>query len=410
MTAIVPQVIASWLVTLVVVTLAAGKWAVRYVPRPDQAARLGAVDGLRGYLAWAVFLSHGSIWLSVDRFGGEWGETLPLPALGGPAVAMFFMATGLVFYPVVIRGPAVTNWPALYITRIFRIVPMTLVSVTAVLLVIMARVEALPRPEDIRPFIVWVATIAEPPLLGYRDSALVNAGVLWTLKLEWCFYFLMLPAMAIAMQAARSMGIDRRRAIIGITLATAAVTLAGRWLRIDAITWNMPYVTLFCAGMVAFECREIPRLKAFLSSGRATIPAVAALAGGVYLWTDWSSASLTSILLMFVFFAAVTAGNDIWGALSNRGAIVLGQCCFGVYLLHGIALFAVFVFANDTLASAPTRWLPFILPFVALIILAIVSWMHVAIELPFIDRGRRLARRLTGSAPRLGRPATESAP
>ncbi len=47
---------------------------------------------------------------------------------------------------------------------------------------------------------------------------------------------------------------------------------------------------------------------------------------------------MPEILLLGLFFAAVACSNTFGGFLRNSGAQALGECSFGIYLMHGIAL------------------------------------------------------------------------
>ena len=72
---------------------------------PPVQGRFSSIDGLRGYLAFFVFLHHSCIWYFYLRTG-KW--VLP-PSnlyihLGQIAVALFFMITGFLFFSKLIDG------------------------------------------------------------------------------------------------------------------------------------------------------------------------------------------------------------------------------------------------------------------------------------------------------------------
>jgi peptidoglycan/LPS O-acetylase OafA/YrhL len=149
------------------------------------AKRIGHLDGLRGYLAFSVLLHHSAISVASIISGKQW--TLPARAifdqLGAGAVALFFMVSGTVFYPLVLKGIS-ADWMGFIIKRLFRILPMVTLSVTLVLLVLMAVTGRSPGPIDLLAFLIWVSSWDQPPLLGVLGAKYLNALVLWSLHWE----------------------------------------------------------------------------------------------------------------------------------------------------------------------------------------------------------------------------------
>src|SRR5580698_9187138 len=77
------------------------------------------IDGMRGYLAFFVFLHHSSIWYLQLKYH-YWG--LPPSNLyshfGPTSVAMFFMITAFLFCRKLLNaGTKGLDWPKLYIGR-----------------------------------------------------------------------------------------------------------------------------------------------------------------------------------------------------------------------------------------------------------------------------------------------------
>ena len=66
---------------------------------PRQSARFASIDGLRGYLAFFVFLHHACIWYFYLQTG-EWGRPPSnlYSHLGRSSVVLFFMITGFLFF------------------------------------------------------------------------------------------------------------------------------------------------------------------------------------------------------------------------------------------------------------------------------------------------------------------------
>ena len=128
-------------VSATIATLVASGIGRSGFPLPLDDRRLGCVDGLRGYLAVSVLIHHFFIWIQATRLEGTWSPPSinGLNQLGAGSVGLFFMTTGLVFYPRVLRGFGGVSWPAVYTTRVFRIVPLIAASLSAITLLIVLR-------------------------------------------------------------------------------------------------------------------------------------------------------------------------------------------------------------------------------------------------------------------------------
>ena len=98
--------------------------------------------------------------------------------------------------------------------------------------------------------------------------------------------------------------------------------------------------TFVKGGIAAFLARQ-PRVSVWLRR-----PEFAALVLVVaYLAMQDTSAMprLLSVSLVLAF-CIVACGNTVFGILSNKAAVALGDISYGVYLLHGLLLSIVFIF------------------------------------------------------------------
>ena len=128
----------------------------RFTPQPQAHARFQTIDGLRGYLAFFVFLHHAAIWFYYLR-EGTW-QVPPsnlFTHFGQSGVALFFMITAFLF-----------------VTK--------------------------PLSEVIRESLRWILfTVGGGPNInGVADTSIIMAGVTWSLPYEWLFYF-SLPLIAL---------------------------------------------------------------------------------------------------------------------------------------------------------------------------------------------------------------------
>jgi peptidoglycan/LPS O-acetylase OafA/YrhL len=338
--------------------------------------RIGCVDGLRGYLALSVMSHHYIIWLGY-KAGHPWGDLASnfYNQLGKAAVALFFMATGLVFYPRVVRGLSANNWLSIYIGRFFRIVPMLLVSTLTSALVVAIEHGVLPDHHFPAEVINWLAG-RQGPLLQVQGSDLVDAGVLWSLFWEWVFYFAILPLFATLRLAIK------RDAMWLLLLGALVICLLSR-LTSGSIFRFMP---LFILGMLAGEAVVRPRIRAVVANRWAAFPALAALIGGMTLFHD--PFGLAPMLLLAYMFASVACGNDLMGLLSTRGSRVLGEISFSIYVVHGIILYVSFRLLP--VERSPLLALPMLVGFATLA----SALCFLAVEKPGIALGRWFYLRL----------------
>lgn len=357
-------------------------------PIPSARQRIGHVDGLRGYLALLVMAHHFDIWIARVRFGFPWGHSSsPLMANFGPGgVTLFFMTTGLVFYPRVLAGLRRTDWHRTYVSRVFRIFPLhwaVLVVIGALSLAMTHDVGAVRTGHGAMALIRWASTYGEPPLLGYADASFINARVLWSLALEWVFYIAVLPVLALLR--------DLTRAVVPAWVLPVSILALGLAVRPvlhrPAILFFLP---LFALGMIAFELRRLAGVSRWLA-----LWPVAAFSGGLLLLAAIAYPDpyhLPQIAAYGAFFACVACGNSFGGIFATRGAVVLGECSFGIYLIHGVVLFVIFTFGIDARqVSFPTLLL--CLPPAAITVVLVSACAHLAIERPAIAMGRRLSDR-----------------
>lgn len=368
--------------------------------------RLECIDGLRGFLAISVLIHHFVIWVQVHQ-GGDWTPPAAnlLNQLGAGAVALFFMITGYLFYPKILGGASRCSWPAFYLGRMFRILPLVVFSVLLITVAIMIRTDAIIGADYPKAALKWALAWEEPDLLGYADSGRLNAYVLWSLWYEWQFYVFVLPACALASDLVRG-----RLPSWTVPVGLISASLIGQALRAPLPV--LTYLPLFGLGMLASECRRRERIAMALRQPGMTAAAVAALVIGMSIAPTPYGPAMP--LFAFFFFCAA-CGNTMAGVLGSRGAAVLGECSFGVYLLHGLLLSIIFVDAGALTSAMSLDRLPMLLPIAVVIIVPVAAVTCLAIERPAIEVGRRLISLSTGLSlrvrrlgPEAGRTATAS--
>ena len=365
--------------------------------------RIGCIDGLRGFLALSVLIHHFVIWMQVTRLGGTWSAPSVnlFNNLGAGGVALFFMTTGLVFYPRVLSGWRATSWPATYLTRAFRILPLILVSTAIVTALIAARTGRIPDGAFPIAALQWITSWGQPPLLGYTDSWRMDAGVLWSLWYEWLFYLLVLPVCALA----RDLSGKRLPSwLLPVTILLASLVLR----HIPRLDFGiMTYLPLFAIGMLAFECQRSQACRRlFRSRWLMAAAPVCLVTAMVAAPTPYGVGPMA---LYGVFFTSVVCGNDLAGILRTRGALLLGDCSYGIYLLHGIVLSLLFT-DPAIVGWLPTGYLPALLPIIAAAVTLITAGTYLMVEKPSIRTGRSIAKRLFNQRLRPDDPVVEVAP
>jgi peptidoglycan/LPS O-acetylase OafA/YrhL len=352
-------------------------------PPSPRGNRLVAMDGLRGFLAFAVVFHHVAVYHHFLQTG-EW--VMPpshvFAMLGPFGVSVFFLITSYLFWSRILREKGKTKWRSLYIGRIFRIGPLYLFAVAWMIFLVLHHDGFVLR----QPLYKVVAEILAWSSLGLTYGPNINhspeswtwlAGVTWSIQWEW-FFYLSLPLLAIA---------ARFRHLLLLACTLSAVLLAEILVPALPFPGQLILVSLFLAGML---CASLVQQGFHLR-----IP-------------DWQSSTLVLVMLLLVFrfktvyspgpvvllsvsFYLITQGCSLFRLLVSRPALRMGDVSYGIYLLQGLILAAVLRPApikNFALASPLHFWLCGFASAALLLLVSILA--HVWIERPGIALGRRL--------------------
>lgn len=383
---------AAGFVLIAVVMGFAATPAFRFLDHaPAPGARFAAVDGLRGFLALGVFLTH--LFLT-HRFieTGVWEPpTSRLYALlGAVGVSAFFMLTGFLFWGKLLRSRGRPGWRALYVGRLFRIAPMYLCVIGVMLVIVFARTGfQLREPASVvfGSALQWLALgfiATQPDVNGYAASHVV-AGVTWTITYEWAFYGLLVVMAPFA----------RHRAHLAFVLAALVVSLAVKSLwHVDAAG----FAALFACGMAVASLMHMApalRLPDKLSSTIALLCLIAILGFSRSGYSTWTA------LLLTVFVYLVCTGATLFGLLATTAAQRLGRVSYSLYLLQGVALSLVFAAApaRAFAMSSPAAFWAVGIVCACLLVLA-ASLGYALVEHPGITLGKRVIRRAERQLPR----------
>jgi peptidoglycan/LPS O-acetylase OafA/YrhL len=357
-------------------------------PVPDERRRIGCIDGLRGYLALMVMVHHFSIWIMMTTYRTGW-QPAPVTFLrnfGVMSVMLFFMITGFLFYEKIKDGFHKTDWRRLYISRVFRILPLQFVVVMMISIVALVGQNFeigytwITWPARV---LLWTSSLKFPMLFGFQESSIVNAQVFWSLRYEWIFYLIMLPILALLMS---SSWLRARRVLMPVGMIAIGL--------VASIVHPSP---LFLHSLMAFgfgiAVRQAVATKAaawFKTWPAALVSATLLILAYAY---SPSALALPTQIIIALFFMCVASGNSFGGLLSNRGALVLGEISFGIYVLHGVVLYIGFRGFGAFFAGLAPVQISYMLPLFAVIVTLASLAAFLLIEKPGIDLGRRAIRR-----------------
>ena len=337
--------IALYLGTLVLLA-----FALRRSPLLTQEtlARSSPLDALRGILATAVVCLHFVLTYHL-KAEGQWREPDSdlLYNLGVVPVSLFFMITGYLFFGKVYRRTP--DWGELLRSRVLRVMPLYLCVVAVVVLFTLIRTHFVIA--DGQRFMLELLSwelFSGFSLNGLEESGWMTAGAHWTLRYEALFY-LALPIIA-ALFNRRGFGLLFLLGFLPVFLKVHRPALLARL--------RTPLVAALSLALVAYAMVQ----------------------------PDYS---LKQMLALALPFAAMAAGNDLFGLLRSRGLKVLGEISYSLYLTHGLLLYGLFTLLNlgsvETLGTVGfMALLPPVLVLACLLSMLSYRW----IERPLMHLGR----------------------
>ena len=309
-------------------------WVMRRWIRIDLVeGRSPTIDGLRGFLAFGVFVHHACIWFTFLKTGA-WvvPESRLYTHLGQSTVSLFFMITGFLFFGKVLQSRETpVDWLRLYVSRCLRILPLYLMVMLAGAVVIA---------------IIRYSGWAQPMQAPWHEKSLTGlytAGVTWTLSYEWKFYYA-LPLLGLFF------GHIPFRWLL-LSAGMLMLSGANKTLDIHALT--------FLGGGIAVALSRSARWQRFARSGWGSVAALLVLAGVV---TAFDSAyALWPLACLTLVFSLIANGAGFWGFLTTVLARTFGEITYSIYLLHGPLLFVFFKFGiglhNAAQLPPATYWL-----------------------------------------------------
>lgn len=305
---------------------------------PPKQGRFATIDGLRGYLAFFVFVHHAAVWYYYLH-GVEWRDPPShlYTNFGQVAVALFFMITGFLFFSKIIDARVKNlDWTRLYVSRVLRLVPLYLLAM-GVLFTICADVSGWRFHQSVATVVSeaarWLSFTAfgDPGINGVRNTSVIIADVVWTLPYEWIFY-LLLPLIALAVGVRAPWRYLVPSALIGLALAGVLIARHSsvfHWLSFGG----------GIAAALAVRSERFRRIAGSRWNGALSLLLIATVLA-VFPTTH----AYVPLLLLSIAFVMIASGNSLFGILSSGVSRSLGEQTYSIYLLHGLGLFIFFRF------------------------------------------------------------------
>ena len=376
--------LAAYLLAIVTAAL-----LVRAVPKISRhiehsgESRYASIDGLRGYLAFGVFVHHSIITLIFLRTGViDFPPSNLYSQLGQGSVALFFMITGFLFWNRLLTQGRQHDWLAFAISRFFRLYPLYLPLMLIVFITVFYLQNWELKDPGMRFFgqvLAWL-TFDRPDVNQYHQTGMLISNVTWTLGYE-VFFYMALPLAGMVF-IYRGSWLQVVLCLIGIYALYKVIGLEH--------SLKKHFLASFLGGIGAAYWIRRPQLVAWGQTRMAGIIALLALA---IAFTAFNRAfSVRPMLLMSLFFVIVASGNTLFGALKPRSIRWLGEISYSTYLLHGFVLW-VLIQRLPMVLDLDIRDIWTFLPMLAMcscLLIMISSLTFLYIEKPGIMAGRKV--------------------
>lgn len=374
--------------TAYLLAIATAALLLRSVPRIPRElehcgeSRFAGIDGLRGYLAFGVFVHHSIItWIFLQTGVMDFPPSNFYSQLGQGSVALFFMITGFLFWNRLLTHGRQHDWLAFAVSRLFRLYPLYLPLMLTVFVCVFYLQDWELKDSGtqlIGQTLAWLI-FDRPDVNQYHQTGMLISNVTWTLGYE-LFFYLALPLAAMVF-------------IYRGGWMQTVLCLIGIYTLYQVVGWEHSlkkhFLASFLGGIAAAYWIRRPQCVAWSLSPLAGIIALLALA---ISFTAFNRAfNLGALLLLSLFFVIVASGNTLFGALRPRSIRWLGEISYSTYLLHGFVLW-VLVQRLPPILHLDVRQAWVFLPLLAVcscLLIIISSLTYLYIEKPGINAGKK---------------------
>ncbi|WJS95865.1 acyltransferase [Flavobacterium johnsoniae] len=351
------------------------KYKIKY-----ESSRYESVDGLRGFLAISVFISHASVWYQYIQEGKWISKSYLYSQLGSTSVAFFFMISSFLFISKLLNSREKEfSWKAFFISRFFRLAPMYYFSVAIIVLFAMGITHWELKAglfEFFHEMFLWATftVIRGSSINGFDFTYLINAGVAWSLPFEWLFYF-SLPIISLLI-------LKRKPSVFYVLIG---VLFIWGFFYVNGI--NVQHLLSFVGGALGAVLLKYKPLK----NVENPVFSILILICLVLIVQFEKSTNMPCKILITIIFIFISSGNTLFGILKTSTLKLLGEISYSTYLLHGIVLFVVFYFGfglENAKKLSPSEYCQVV--FLITPIVVLLSFVgYKCIEKPFMDISKK---------------------
>ncbi len=345
----------------------------------ERTNRLGAIDGLRGYLALFVFAHHFILtwyWKNTTHWWRP--KEVYFQNIGLIGVMIFFMITGYLFTTKILEKKHKTNWLKLYISRIFRIYPLYLFALFVISVIIFIN----PEHRVNLNFSLFFSQYCDWLLFNgvnlhtHDHSHLIIAGVEWTLRYEW-FFYLSLPFIAFIIT------LNRWFALLLSLFAALYFYQNERLFSFETVY----FLFFIIGGLAAVLYRYLETyISKYIDNFFVSFIITVALFYAIFYKNIFDPVAISLISL---FFISIAWGNSLFGLMHKRASILLGEISYSIYLLHGVVIYMLFtIFEIIDLKRVSIVEHTFYMPLIVPLVLVMAVFTYLFIEKPGIELGK----------------------
>ena len=354
--------------------------------------RFSSIDGLRGYLAFGVFIHHAMItWVFLHTGVFDVPKSYFYAQIGLASVALFFMITGFLFWGRLIKHGRDHDWLAFAVSRVFRLYPLYLPLLVVVIVSVFYLQDWTfkePPFEVAKQIMAWLI-FDRPDINQYPQTGMLISNVTWTLAYE-VFFYMALPLFGAVFLYRK----DWKQTVL---------CLIGIYVLYQVVGWEHSLkkhiLMSFLGGVAAAYWVRKPALVAWGKTRAATWVALLALT--IVLFVFRKSFATVPVALLTVFFCIVASGNNVFGALKLRSIRWMGEISYSTYLLHGLIIWLM-IHRLPLVAEWDIQQPAIFLALCALcssLLIVISSLTFLFIEKPGMSAGKKTVRWLRQRTP-----------
>lgn len=371
-----------------IIVLALSKLIIAFFKLELKPVKYASIDGLRGYLAFFVFLHHSAVYyflLTANRW-----DTPPsklFTHFGQTSVALFFMITAFLFFNKLIEARTnPINWTHFFISRVMRLYPLYFIALSALFIAVFivsnyTIKESLPTIlDEIKQWILF-AMFDSPNINQYNETNSILAGVIWSIKYEWLFY-LSLPLIGLIF-------FKQNLSPFAILISSFLAYIIYYFTPINPI-----HFFSFLIGILTAFVAKKDIIKKISTHYISSLLIILCLGSAAFLYS--SAYGMMPLILIGIAFMFIASGNNLFGLLSLKISRHLGQLSYSIYLLHPVFLFYLYriliPFEMASKFSENQFWL--INSVLAILIISLCFITYYFIEYPCINSSGKISNKI----------------